>query len=203
MIRLSVTDLDQYAYWMSMDDVGPEWLIDRLTKFEPSPQMAAGSAFHGALESLTNSVSLIVRGGFAFDIRCDAAISAPSVRELKIEREVIRGVVLVGKVDAIDGGTIIDYKLTERLDAERYVDSLQWRAYLMLFQAHRFEYSVFEGTPDRSNPQSYTIHAHHILRFYSYGEMQRDVLLAVRRLADFVKRYNIGSKQTPSGTNQN
>jgi hypothetical protein len=193
MIRLSVIDLDQYLYWMSMEDVGPEWLIDRLTIFKPSPAMQAGSAFHGALEHLTNDASLLTHDGYKFNIQCDAEISLPTVRELKIEREIMPGVVLVGKIDAFDG-SIIDYKLTERLDAERYADSYQWRAYLMLFEAHTFEYSVFEGSSDRGRDMDYTIHAHHRLRFFAYDGMREDVIKCAGDLAAFVQRYDVKDK---------
>ena len=195
-MRLSVTDLDQYLYWLDMDDAGPEWLIDRLTVFESSPAMAAGSAFHAALERLPNSASLLVHREYKFDIQCDAEISLPSQRELKIEREIIPGVMLVGKVDAIDGNRIIDYKLTERLDAERYVDSMQWRAYLMLFETNEFEYSIFEGSPDRGRDFDYTIRAHHSLKFYSYPGMSSDVKKCATDLAAFVRNHNIESKLT-------
>jgi len=193
MIRLSVTDLDQYLYWLGLDD-GPEWLIDRLTIFEPSPAMQAGSAFHGALELLTNSASLLVHDGYKFNIQCDAEISLPSQRELKIERGIIPGIVLVGKVDALDGNRIVDYKLTERLDAERYVDSMQWRAYLMLFETNEFEYSIFEGSPDRGRELDYTIRAHHSLKFYSYPGMDSDVRKCAGELATFIERHNVTAK---------
>ena len=194
MIRLSVTDLDQYLYWLELDDAGPEWLIDRLTKFEPSPAMQAGSAFHGALELLTNSVSLLVHDGYTFNIQCDAEISLPAQRELKIERGILPGIVLVGKIDALDGNRIVDYKLTERLDAERYMDSMQWRAYLMLFETNEFEYSIFEGSPDRGSTTCYTISDWHSLRFYSYPEMCADVKKCAGELAAFVQQHKVGSK---------
>ena len=194
MIRLSVTDLDQYLYWLSMEDEGPEWLINRLTTFEPSPAMAAGSAFHDAMERLTNSVSLLVHDGYKFNIVCDAEMSLPSQRELKIEREILPGIVLVGKIDALDGNRIIDYKLTERLDAERYFDSMQWRAYLTLFETNEFEYSIFEGSPDRGRELDYTIHAHHSLKFYSYNGMADDVKDCARQLAAFIIENKVERK---------
>lgn len=193
-MRLSVTDLDQYLYWLSMDDAGPEWLIDRLTLFEPSPAMAAGSAFHAALERLPNSASLLVHEGYQFAFRCDAEITLPSQRELKIEREIIPGVMLVGKVDAIDGNRIVDYKLTAHLDVERYADSMQWRAYLTLFETNEFEYSIFEGSPERSSDFNYIIRAHHSLKFYSYPGMSSDVKKCATDLAAFVRSHNVESK---------
>lgn len=197
MIRLSVTDLDQYLYWLELEDAGPEWLIDRLTKFEPSPAMQAGSAFHGALELLTNSANLLVHDGYTFNIQCDAEISLPAQRELKIEREILPGIVLVGKIDALDGNRIVDYKLTERLDAERYMDSMQWRAYLMLFETNEFEYSIFEGSPDRGSTTCYTIRDWHSLRFYSYPGMESNVKEVANELAKFVRDNKVTAKITP------
>ena len=203
MIRLSVTDLDQYLYWLSMEDVGSEWLIDRLTIFEPSPAMAAGSAFHKLMEEIEQMESSlavdhrsVVSDGvtYTFKFQGDAEIIAPAIRELKIEKEISPGVVLVGKIDGMDGGTVIDYKLTERLDAERYADSYQWRAYLALFEVNTFEYSVFEGSPDRGRTLDYTVYAHHRLRFYAYKGMREDVERLVQNLALFVRIHNVKAK---------
>ena len=213
-MRLSVTDLDQYLYWLSMDDAGPEWLVDRLTIFEPSPAMQAGSAFHAALERLPNSASLLVhevvkenktgelswedmaadRKTYRFAFKCDAEIVLPSQRELKIEREILPGIILVGKIDGIDGNRIVDYKLTERLDVERYADSMQWRSYLMLFETNEFEYSIFEGRPDRGRELDYTIHAHHSLKFYRYPGMDSDVRKCAGELAKFIQQHNVKAK---------
>lgn len=196
MIRLSVTDLDQYLYWLELEDAGPEWLIDRLTIFEPSPAMQAGTAFHGALEHLTNSASLLVHDRYTFTFECDAEIRLPQQRELKIEREILPGIILSGKIDGLDGNRIVDYKLTERLDAERYMDSMQWRAYLMLFETNEFEYSIFEGSPERGSERDYIVRAHHSLKFYSYPGMGSYVKQCANALASFVRDHKIMAKIT-------
>lgn len=200
MIRLSVTDLDQYLTWLNPPEYmadeceGPEWLINRLTVFEPSPAMQAGSAFHAALELLSNSCSLLVHDAYKFKLECEAELTLPSQRELKIEREVLPGIVLVGKIDGLDGNVIRDYKLTTKLDAERYFDSMQWRAYLMLFETNAFDYCIFEGSPDREREFDYTIRAYHSLRFYRYPSMDNDVKDCASGLAKFIHDHKIVTK---------
>jgi hypothetical protein len=220
-MRLSVTDLDQYRIWLEMEDVGPEWLIDRLTKFEPSQAMEAGSAFHKCLEVATADLAVATADGFTFNFDLEASIELTNIRELKIVREVISGVFLVGRVDAVIGNCIRDYKATERYDAERYFESMQWRAYLDLFEVDAFEYSIFEikeesardrkvrqahsdddegdnlfGTDTQVASHLYTVRDYHSLKMYAYPGLHDDVLRCVSDLADFIRRHNIEGKLT-------
>lgn len=192
-LRISVSDLDSYRYWKDAEDQDLEALLKRLRGDEPaSPAMLAGSAFHKLMEhaDVGEILGQDVDGWrFRFSLDMDAEIALPPIRELKAEHPLDTPsgrILLVGKVDAMDGLTVRDYKLTERFDAERYVDSLQWRAYLMMFGGNRFVYDVFQaGYAD----DLVTIYDYHELSFYPYPDMEKDVLREVHELAEIVARY--------------
>jgi hypothetical protein len=191
MIRLSVTDLDSYLYWKATEDMGLAELLSRLLREEPpTPAMQAGRAFHTVLENAgTGSLLVTEADGFTFTFAIEQEIALPSVRELKAEclLETPAGpVTLVGKVDALNGLTVHDYKLTERFDAERYADSYQWRSYLTMFGARQFVYDVFVCHYDGPEVRIYDYHR---FPLSAYPGMREDVLREVSGLAEIVAKY--------------
>jgi len=192
-MRLSVTMLDSYLYWRDSEDMPLEDLLKRLRGEEPpSPAMEAGRAFHKLLEHATaGELSVEEVDGWRFDFALDGEIALPTIRELKAEHamETPSGpVTLVGKVDALNGTTVHDYKLTERFDAERYADSYQWRSYLTIFGATRFVYDVFECRCEESENKVW-IYNYHRLVFSAYPGMAEDVQREVNNLAGIVAQY--------------
>ena len=191
MLRLSVSDLESLRYFKTMEDRTLDNLLAELAHVSaPTPKMQAGKAmaqfFENASEGELESITV---NGWQLDFELDAAIPLPVVREMKVE-EIIQTpsgpVTLVGKVDGLDGLTVRDQKLTDSLDAEgRYVDSLQWRAYLVMFGARRFIYDVFVGRVNEAD-HVVTVREYHPLTFYSYPDMRADVERAVRELAEVV-----------------
>lgn len=191
MLRLSVSDLESLRYFKASEDRTLDDLLSDLAHVSTAtPKMQAGHAmaafFESAREGEMESAAV---EGWHIDFELDAAIALPSVREMKVE-EVIQtpsgAVTLVGKVDGLDGITVRDQKLSDSLDAEsRYVDSLQWRAYLMMFGARRFIYDVFVGRVDEAK-RVITVREYHPLTFYAYPEMRADVERAVGELAEVV-----------------
>lgn len=193
MIRLAVTDVDGYLYWRDSDD-GLDALIARLRKQEaPTTQMLAGRAFHKIFENTDEGdiLSKEVDGfTFKFDFRGeDVLIAHPVIRELKAEtvfQTNVGPVTLVGKVDALNGTTVHDYKLTERFDAERYADSFQWRAYLSMFSASSFVYDVFQA---RYDDDQITVYDYHRMKFHAYPGMREHVRREVSALAEIVAKH--------------
>jgi len=191
MIRISVTDLDGYLYWLASETSELDELIARLRgQEEPSPQMLAGRAFHRLFEDAQGGeIGKACIDGWRFEFALDKEIAVPDIRELKGEMVIptkAGPVTLVGKVDALHGTTVIDYKLTERFDAERYADSYQWRAYLLMFGATRFDYEVFQCC---YGDDCIVIYDHHPLSFYAYPGMREDVLTLVSSLAEIVAKH--------------
>lgn len=194
MIRISVTDLESWRYHRNSDDQGLDSLLRRLAHVEPpSIEMQAGKALAKFFESAqAGEQDAAVIDGWRILFDLDAEIDLPPIRELKIE-EVFQTpsgqVTLVGQVDDLFGLTVRDQKLTKSFDVEeKYIDSLQWRAYLTMFRARRFIYDVFVGRVSEKDHEV-TIRDYHPLTFYSYPGMRADVERAVRELAEIVGRY--------------
>lgn len=192
MIRLSVSDLESLRYWKDRDDQDLDALLAKLRHEEPATQqMEAGAAFAKLMENANEGV-LLERTvmPWTFDFRdLDATLALPPIRELKAEvpmRTPSGNVTLVGKVDCLHGRHVHDQKLTERWDAERYIDSLQWRAYLVMFEATAFTYDVFQA---RYNGHHITVTEYHPVTFYAYPSMKADVQRAVDELARVVLEH--------------
>ena len=185
-LRVSATDLDQLRYFNSVDELELAELIARLKHLMPSSEaMEAGTALHKALENAEpGDHKGFTVDGFTFSFDTDAEIDLPPIREMKATREYVVGNVLVtvvGKVDAIHGRRIVDHKFTAKWDADRYLDTYQWRLYLEIFGADEFQWNVFEAT--ESAPRNYIIRNVHALTMHRYPGMAEDV---ERELAAFV-----------------
>lgn len=188
MIRLSVSDLESYRYWKDSDDSDFAALVAKLRHLEPPTKaMEAGRAFAEFFEHVqAGEVEQASIDGWTFGFELEEEITVPEVRELKAEMhfDTPSGpVTLVGKVDSLDGLTIHDQKLTERFDAERYLDSLQWRAYLLMFGAETFVYDIFLG---QYTGRFVRVHEYHRVPFYVYPNLRDDVQRAVEELAEVV-----------------
>lgn len=193
MIRVSVTDIDQYRYYRDSEDMELGTLLSRLRKEEEkSPEMLRGIAFHEALEKLGPcELDVIEHGGFRFRLEVDVELSLPEIRELKAEKEYqVNGelVVLVGKVDAISGFTIYDHKLTKIIDAENYTDSLQWRCYLDMFGGRKFIYNVFQGY-EEARTGDVVIKDFQPFAFFEYPDMKSDINTALNGFVEFAKTH--------------
>ncbi len=190
-VRLSVSDLESYRYWCDSEDSDVATLIARLSHTDaPTPAMEAGRAFAKLFESAEEGAYEGVDvDGWRFRFDLDAHVGLPVIRELKAEVEFQTPsgpVTLVGKVDSLDGMKVRDQKLTERFDAERYLDSLQWRAYLVMFGAREFVYDVFLC---RYDGKQVAVTEYHPLSFYAYPAMRSDVEKAVCELAEVVAKF--------------
>ena len=192
MIRLSVSDLESYRYWKEREDSTVKDLLARLAHTSPpTPQMEAGRALARVFERANgDDLHIITVDGWTFDFtQLDATLDLAPIREIKAEIEIETPsgpVTLVGKADGLHGLRVRDQKLTERYEAERYLDSLQWRAYLTMFGAREFIYDVFVG---RYSGNLVTIYDYERLPFHAYPNMRADVERAVCELAEVVARF--------------
>lgn len=201
MIRISASDLESFRYFKANEESTLDDLIRRLAHKEPpTPQMAAGHAFAKLMEHAgERSLDVEEVDGWTFTFDLDAELALPPVRELKAEVlfDTPSGpVTLVGKCDALDGIVVRDQKLTERFDAERYTDSLQWRCYLEMFGARSFAYDVFVGRFDL-DAKEVRIVEYHPLTLCAYPDLRLDVEAAVAELAEVVVTYGIGQQPPP------
>ena len=150
-MRISVTDLDSWEFYKhgTKFDGSPFLTLDdyvlRLRRMEhPSPAAATGRLVHEFLETLGDTP----HARFV-SVKCDIALERPDAVEVPVTREWrVCGipVVLSGRVDAIVGRTVVDYKTSRRApDYEALSGAWQWRAYLaMLPECDRFRYDCFQ-----------------------------------------------------------
>jgi hypothetical protein len=201
MMRLSVTHLDSFQYWRGQESLTLDHLLTELRgEVAPTPAMLASRAFHKVLEDVPAGLldGRVIKDGYVFDFSglkdgvatFDGVVTLPNCRELKVEREIATPsgpVVLAGKVDALTGLTVSDWKLTERVDMEKYADSWQWRAYLWMLEAERFEYHAFLAKYSAKDPNVVAIAGYEVFPLYTYASIGADVTQVVGDLARTVK----------------
>jgi hypothetical protein len=195
-LRVSATDIDALRFYLSPPveemQIDLDELLRRLRKQEPpTPAMLAGTAFHKALETAEPGMfDGFAIDGYMFSFETDAELDLPAIREMKLTREyTIDGceVTLVGKVDGIHGKRVDDHKLTEKYDAEKYLESHQWRVYLEVFHADEFRWNIFEAK--ESAPRHYLIRAVHQLTANRYPGIGEAVERELHRFVAFARDH--------------
>lgn len=196
MIRLSVTMLESLRFDRDVfDREGMDDLIADLTYSRPkTAKMEAGGALASFLEHAQAGppIDLVTRDGWQFDFsRLDGPpMPAAHLTELKCRQVVETSsgpVLLTGKADGVDGLILSDQKLTEKWDAEKYLESLQWRAYVWMLGARSFRYDVFVGKVDEDR-KYVSVFEYHPLPLFTYPDVGRDVAGAVEDLAAIIRR---------------
>ena len=194
-LRISVSWLDSYEYWLKSEGVTEQEFIDDLFGFTGNPATRAGTAWHSVLEHASEGLDLsqpieLDSHKFTLSDDLEGNIELGHMRELKYTVSVLSGVTLVGKLDAETIDTVIDHKLTARIDLDRYMDSMQWRAYLMMRGKPKFKYQLFRHTGLNLNYQTTDIKIVEYLELSmaAYLGMADDVIECVTGLADILWR---------------
>lgn len=191
-LRVSATDIDAFRYFRDDDEADLSALIAQLRRLMPSTDaMEAGSALHTALEhAQPGDHKGFTSGEYTFSFETDAEIDLPEIREMKATRDYqVRDVIvtLVGKVDGLHGNRVDDHKFTARFDADRYLNSYQWRIYLEIFEADAFRWNIFEAT--ESAPKNYLIRHFHQLHMHRYPGIGDDVVREIGAFVDFARDH--------------
>jgi hypothetical protein len=193
-MRLNVTDLESYRYFKNREDADLDKLLHDLAHVSPpNRKMQAGSAMAKFFEHAeAGPIDQVQSEGWTFYFNIEGDWMLPCSRELKIEQvfnTTVGPVTLSGKVDSFTGLTVRDQKLTEQFEVEdKYTDSLQWRAYLVMLHGVEFFYDIFVGKVSEHD-NSVAIREYHPVCFYAYPSMLRDVESAVNELAEVAKKY--------------
>ena len=199
-MRISVTDLEAFRYYTTSEDMTLSAFLRRLLRLEPpSEKMQAGIAFHKILEKLSKGevVSQPEPGvyeydGWFFDTQgITIRLQKPDCHEIKLERSCqINGhaVTLVGIADALLGNQIIEYKTTYNLDMPRHMDSLQWRAYCVMFghMARSVRFEFFHLRPGH-DPQHIWVKDQSWALCHRYLAIEQDVQRALTEYMDFLE----------------
>lgn len=199
-LRISATDIDALRRYRDDEEAELSDLLAQLRReTPPTESMMAGTALHTALElARPGDFEALAADGYTFTFNTEAEIDLPTIREMKATRDYVVDdcrVTLVGKVDAIHGKRVDDHKFTSRYDAERFLDSYQWRIYLEVFGADEFVWNIFEGR--ETDERQYLIHSFHRLRMHRYPGMREDVEREVRAFLEFARQH-LPEKVVPS-----
>ena len=183
-----VSNLEAYRQWRITDDP-PAALVERLTSFQPTEAMLAGTAFHKALEvAQPGEYVTLEANGYTFLLPEDCAMFLPKVRELRCSG--LYGALRVsGQVDALHGTRVEDHKTTAHLNAERYLDGCQWRFYLDIFGGDVFRWNVFEITPVRGREMTYTVAPPQAIEAFRYAGMHDDCMDLARGYHEFATKH--------------
>jgi hypothetical protein len=176
MMLARVSNIETFRRWRLDESQTVADLIDRLTDFQPSEAMQAGTAFHKALElAQPGEYAELSANGYTFHMDDDAAIALPSVRELRCGGN-YGPLHVSGQVDALHGKRIEDHKTTATFNADSYLEGCQWRFYLDIFGCDVFRWNVFVVTPVRGKAMTYSVAPPHLLEQCRYPSLHADCL---------------------------
>lgn len=184
--EVRVTQLDAFRIWQTTEDLDMDWLLPRILGTQPETiEMAAGTALHQALETLsfcndyaTNEVDTVSSGDYRFDFNCQAEIVVPTIKESEFAKQ-YGDIMVTGHVDGLIGNMVIDYKTTKQFDWDRYMESYQWRFYLDMSGCNQFLYQIFVIKP--FGPEKcFSIVDSHKIKQFRYPELHQDCEQLVR-----------------------
>lgn len=195
MIRISATNLEAYRRWLENEDATIADMLAYLNRtFEPTRAMQAGTAFHKLLETRQGELLIEHQDGFTFDFcEVEGEIYIPPIKEFKftLKSEIDNEpVTFVGVVDAMDGSTVFDHKLTSTIDVEKnYESSIQWRAYLSWLDLDHFTYNLFRQYSPVATPETFIIKEMMAISFHRYAGLDNDVEEMASGLVSFIKTH--------------
>jgi len=165
--------------------------------------MRVGHAYHYLLEHPQLSLEGVYeRNGFRFAPSAIEAVlerlTPGGVFETKVARSI--GVtregdqlVLVSKADHIAGLHISEFKapLGGSFDAEKYMDSYQWRVMMMLYEANMVTYHI--ACLKEVDDDVLTLKSIDSMNLFPYPTLESDVKLLVRELLRYVRTMGLDS----------
>ncbi len=183
-----VSNIETWRRWRADEGATPADLVARLTSFQPTENMLAGTALHKALELARYGVhERLEANGYTF-LMPDASLELPRVRELRCFGQ-FGPLRVTGQVDATEGKRVDDHKSTAMFNAEGYWDGCQWKFYLDIFEADVFRWNVFPLTPVRGQDKTYRVSEPQILEQCRYPGLHDDCMTLARGFYDFAAQH--------------
>lgn len=199
MLRLSATLLESTRLYQA-GVIDADSLIDAVAGVRhETPQMALGSAFHAVFEN-PERYQDILEGLYVHNEHCfDGPVfdncvgdiwGLQPVIEAKAEDLVLQTdygpVRIVCQADALAGLECWELKTTEKpLKPERYLESMQWRAYVLAFGANRVTYRLIK-LKHLKDVDVYTIDDRATISMYPYPQITQDVNAMANELTRFI-----------------
>ena len=202
-MRISATQLESFRLFM---DPANDWfneqdLVDSITGvFRPNHKINLGSAFGQVLEDPDR---FLVPGGFRVRVYgetfefarevidpCLALIDRRGVFEAKAVKAYGPHDV-ASKADHILGADLSEFKTTlSGFDADKYIESYQWRFMADAFQPRRITYYVFCLYECEANGVI-ELRSVERLPLYPYPQLHADCADMVREFVDYVTRKGL------------
>lgn len=179
-----VSSLETFRRWRLDESQDSADLVARLTDFQPTEAMLAGTAFHAALEvAKAGEYAQLHAHGYTF-ILPDAEIALPDIREIRAFGN-YGPLTVTGKLDCLHGKRVEDHKTTATFRPDGYLEGCQWRFYLDLFGADVFRWNVFEISPVRGEEKTYTVKPPQLLEQCRYPGLHDDCMDLARDYYQF------------------
>lgn len=179
-----VSSIETFRRWRLDESQDAADLVARLTDFQPTENMLAGTAFHAALEvAEPGEYDQLHAHGYTF-ILPDAEIALPDIREVRAFGS-YGPLCVTGKLDALLGRRVDDHKTTANFRPDGYLEGCQWRFYLDLFDADVFRWNVFEIAPVKGRDKTYTVKPPQLLEQCRYPGMHDDCMDLARDYYQF------------------
>lgn len=181
-----VSSIETFRRWRLDEDMTAADLVARLTDFQPTPAMLAGTAFHKALEDAEpGEYGELAANGYTF-LLPDAHIALPDIRELRAYGR-YGPLAVTGQVDGLHGKRVEDHKTTASFRPDGYIEGCQWRFYLDIFGADVFRWNVFEVV--EVDDMTYRVKPPHILEQCRYPGLHDDCMDLAREFYQFAAEH--------------
>lgn len=100
-------------------------------------------------------------------------------------------ITLVAKADKVLAYEVLDYKTTRQFEADKYLNSVQWKIYVLAFGSQRFTYRVFEIAEANSKRFHHEIKEEHVLTCYPYPNIKEEVERLALNFIEFLKQHDL------------
>ena len=214
-IRLSPSLIDSFEYWQNDERSGEEKQQARFGEliasikgehWEPSEPILRGSAFHDLLErqivGMSDRLDSKDEHGriWIFDgdgIRHVRAQIPPGTLfevwgELLLPEIDVR---MRLRADGLSGNEVHEFKSTAKINVDRYMNSVQWRCYLLAFEAELVAYHICKLGLDKK-AGVWRLKEYLPLRQYAYDSMRANVLERAAALKSFIESQGLAKYRT-------
>ena len=145
---MAVTSLDSFAYYKRSESMTLKAYVKDILRMRPQTEaMRKGIAVEDALMRMFQFGIEPDVLHHVFPSKVDADLLRPDAMQVPCHTDYQIGsdtVTLRGRVDAVSGLTVVDWKTTSsQIDVEKYAEALQWRCYLDGMRLPRFRYEIF------------------------------------------------------------
>lgn len=195
MITVRASTLDSFRLYSDpdVDFISTEEMEARIRKGQAdedeAPSFAAelGKAFNAAINGT-------YEGPIKFDL---ASVAECSAGTEDAQAEVAGSVVLdvdgtpvrvTGHADWLLGLDMLEMKCSEKpIAPDKYIDSMQWRAYVLIFGIERVVYRQVQLEESKQDGSYFAKHVDDVVVGYPYPALRDDVVACLRSLLGFAR----------------